>query len=1573
MDDNEFLTFMEQSIPEYAKNCFINAGYDTLSVVAQMKTIGSTNSLDEIESFILKHFSEDDSCFPPTAQGRNDTSVATASKQRKFVFPPGHRIRITDFINSAKSKYALTGKKRSSSSTFSAKKQKNSDMNDATAATNKRAQTTFDLKEIADDVRRRITDWLRKQAAAGETYLSELKEFKDYKVSVKLDQSDHPCASVYCELCNKPYKLVSKKPQLTMMLSNWTGHIKACIAKHKPKDGNGAVVQKPMPKQQPLLKYVNRSAKTHKNQPSTGSHCKCSSEEGQISVGSEDSLVSKQVESPEKVSCMPNNDGESTDDASIAGEGVGQSESCNIEPQDFFNAPLAVVDQEGQLIPSQNRPKVYSNWSYAVRQSKLHLKFVPDQYLLTNYCSIVDTISKAIDGFTPPPHTSQESDTLLPEHFSTSLFRELLRTASENCKRVPQARRHTEIVKKFSLSVLLRIGSTGYELLHKNMPEALPSLSTVKREAAKRYTPLIEGEFSFDQLVAHLEAYSASRMVSISEDATRVISRVEYDQVKDKLVGFVLPLDEDSLPLSESFQASTLSAIEEMFEKCKKASSAYVYMAQSLSPNTPPFCLCIIGTDNCFDANMVTLRWKYIIKECKKRNVEVVSFSADGDSRLITSMRVISKLYNYTSKKCDYLSLESGTSLVGSMPITWKSWFFIEAEESVCFVQDTVHLGVKLKARLLTLSQVLPMGKYAALASHLHLLQATYHKEHHNLRYKDLDHQDRQNFEAVNRIISSNVLGLLDSFPDAKGTKCYLQMVKSIVDSYLDKQLSPLHRVEEAWFAVFFARYWRQWIVSCKKYKLETNYITLNSYICIELNAHALILLLMLLRDKSKSTEIDYLFCPWLLGSQPCEKVFRAARSMTPTFSTMVNFNILGLLRRLHKLQIQIEIESQSSSTGIIFPNNTNKGGSRENQHSVKAITNEDIEGAVKSALHKAKNSIEDLGMKDLLVQTKNWDKVSFGDVGDVEENNGEDLVEENDQNNNQHIDDGKIEVDKQQVTDIPTESDLSVQECKDVVDELEVMYSHDMIDKPLRKQINVVCRKKMSNANGSDESMIPLYEAVGQTTTDMSQDKPTKMNLDKRFLEVMHSGGPIYIRKTTIIWLLQEGERVSSDRLFRVRAKQPYNCSTKLLLPSTHIDSSIPQVNDTIKLGDFCFFRDKLVSGISIVRVDQFSKNKEKLKRDRQVKENKVSIRSNIGALCSWFTCTSTSNEQRTFTYTNDRVVDYVQISQAYICTLFEGCFSKVQHACTEVKDTIVGSSHQSHLFTARELTINEETASFIHNCTSTTITKLNCSHEVVELSSDDESDNTSNFTPVWVIHSKHKLTTKDKHLIESGKQLTDILVNFACGLLKEQFPLLGGFQSTLLQNSKLNSQLRNPKHAIQVIHLEAEKHWVTVSTIGCDENIVNLYDSSLSYVPLSLEQAIVALLKPKCPVTVKVKNVIKQVGSTDCGVYALAYCTSLALGSNPCLSVYRQVEMRDHLISCMENLSFSTFPLSKKRRLSSDECSVHVIEICPICLLSDNGTLMVLCEQCSRWYHKDCVPSFSEDDEWICAKCKD
>ena len=190
---------------------------------------------------------------------------------------------------------------------------------------------------------------------------------------------------------------------------------------------------------------------------------------------------------------------------------------------------------------------------------------------------------------------------------------------------------------------------------------------------------------------------------------------------------------------------------------------------------------------------------------------------------------------------------------------------------NVSYVQDTVHLGVKFKSRFLNFSQILPLGKYSAEPSHLSLLQASFYKKQHNLCAKDWDYQDRQNFEEVLRITSENVMYLLDEFPDVKGTKAYLQLTKSIISSYLNKHMDAICWIKEAWFALFFVRYWKQWLLCHSHYTLEKNFISINTHICIELNAHALVIVL---RDQIK---LDCYF-PWLLDSQPCERAFCAAR-----------------------------------------------------------------------------------------------------------------------------------------------------------------------------------------------------------------------------------------------------------------------------------------------------------------------------------------------------------------------------------------------------------------------------------------------------------------------------------------------------------------------------------------------------------------------------------------------------------------------------------------------------------------------------------------------------------------------
>lgn len=303
-----------------------------------------------------------------------------------------------------------------------------------------------------------------------------------------------------------------------------------------------------------------------------------------------------------------------------------------------------------------------------------------------------------------------------------------------------------------------------------------------------------------------------------------------------------------------------------------------------------------------------------------------------------------------------------------------KNWLCVPLSSVLC-VQDIVHLGVKLKARLLKPSIILPLGSFVASSAHLHIIVGLHGKEAHGLRRRDIDHRDKQNFDAVEHIISSS--HLLEELPDAIATKCYIDLIKASVYSYLDKELSPEKRLHEMWYAVFFVRYWRQWILLHTQFTLTNNFITSNAYMCIEINAHSLLAFVLMMRDMPHLPD----FCPWRLGSQSCEKTFRSAPSITGTFSTIINFSLLGFLQRIHKLAIKDDLQSNTEKLthNIIFPRlekHKNKDGiGRESlKYHMLDASDEKILDALATAEIRAKKTIELLGMADILKNNNMWD-----------------------------------------------------------------------------------------------------------------------------------------------------------------------------------------------------------------------------------------------------------------------------------------------------------------------------------------------------------------------------------------------------------------------------------------------------------------------------------------------------------------------------------------------------------------------------------------------------------------------
>ena len=123
---------------------------------------------------------------------------------------------------------------------------------------------------------------------------------------------------------------------------------------------------------------------------------------------------------------------------------------------------------------------------------------------------------------------------------------------------------------------------------------------------------------------------------------------------------------------------------------------------------------------------------------------------------------------------------------------------------------------------------------------------------------------------------------------------------------------------------------------------------------------------------------------------------------------------------------------------------------------------------------------------------------------------------------------------------------------------------------------------------------------------------------------------------------------------------------------------------------------------------------------------------------------------------------------------------------------------------------------------------------------------------------------------------------------------------------------------------------------------------------------------------------KITKQVGSNDCGLYAIAVATLLAHDVDPTTVIFEQNEMRSHLAECFMRQRMKLFPTKKKTRVTNSVLKKVIIFVCPICGMPEGSpdeeskeSEMVQCDKCDVWHHSSCVPIYDKDKEWYCQTC--
>ena len=100
------------------------------------------------------------------------------------------------------------------------------------------------------------------------------------------------------------------------------------------------------------------------------------------------------------------------------------------------------------------------------------------------------------------------------------------------------------------------------------------------------------------------------------------------------------------------------------------------------------------------------------------------------------------------------------------------------------------------------------------------------------------------------------------------------------------------------------------------------------------------------------------------------------------------------------------------------------------------------------------------------------------------------------------------------------------------------------------------------------------------------------------------------------------------------------------------------------------------------------------------------------------------------------------------------------------------------------------------------------------------------------------------------------------------------------------------------------------TATTIGCAVGVISVYNSL--YTTLDKPSRIVVANLFHCKdqlFKVRVVCTKKQSGGTDCGVFSIAFATSIAINHKVDTKV-DQARMRTRLVSCLEKKKLSLFP---------------------------------------------------------------
>lgn len=250
--------------------------------------------------------------------------------------------------------------------------------------------------------------------------------------------------------------------------------------------------------------------------------------------------------------------------------------------------------------------------------------------------------------------------------------------------------RYSELELDIAAYDFMTAGNSSYKFKRANM--RLPCVNTIKRHIARHTSETQEGVLMIQPLKKYLKGLGYPMVVALSEDGTTVSPNPEYDPRTDSIRGLVPPFDDNGMPKQNHFLASSVKKMISDLETYPVGEYLYAILATPIVIGASPFCVLYMCSDNKFTHEHVIQRWQHVEVELQKAGIKVVAHCSDGDPRLLTAMKVQTSIPNQVPSKM------------------YGPHYVINVDDSVVYIQDTIHLVNKLRHSLLDPKKQMALG-----------------------------------------------------------------------------------------------------------------------------------------------------------------------------------------------------------------------------------------------------------------------------------------------------------------------------------------------------------------------------------------------------------------------------------------------------------------------------------------------------------------------------------------------------------------------------------------------------------------------------------------------------------------------------------------------------------------------------------------------------------------------------------------------------------------------------------------------------------------------------------------------